>query len=52
MNIRGSDQILLFISPRLFRFPTDSNGEESFTYLSYQTLTVMLTFAFLLLMTT
>ena len=26
-----------------FRFPTDSNGEESLTYLSYQTLTVILT---------
>ena len=26
------------------RFPTDSNGEESLTYLSYQTLTVILTF--------
>ena len=28
-------------SRHLCRFPTDSNGEESLTYLSYQTLTVI-----------
>ena len=32
--------VFLLFQKMIFRFPTDSNGEESLTYLSYQTLTV------------